>query len=154
MSSQTEPASGAELVVADPNVIAGTAHHAFPMFKTVPLGCTVWLVNGREHEPVMKPGEWAVIDTTDRDIEFGELYLVRQYSGPIVWQVCQNGLARPDGGRPCAMLRPVAGHYRTIEEVHRAFRTGRVFTSDGPIYLEYLQEQIIGRVIGMFQEPD
>lgn len=154
MSGQAqEPASGVELVVADPNVVAGTAHHAFPMLKTVPLGCTVWLVNRREHEPVLKPGEWAVIDTTDRKIEFGELYLVRQYSGPIVWHICQDGLARPDGGLPCAMLRPVAGRYRTNEEVDIALCTGRVYVSDGPIPLEYLQEQIIGRVIGVFREP-
>ena len=32
-------------------------------------------------------------------------------------------------------------------------REGRAYMSDGPIYLDALQEQIVGRVIGLYEHP-
>ena len=72
----------------------------------------------------MKEGDFALVDTGDRHIIWGELYLVAQTRGPILWAVCKprgiwtDHAANPD--RPTVMLRPLAGRYRTNEEAVKA----------------------------------
>ena len=135
----------------------GTAHLAFPIYEALPPYCVPWPVRDGRHEPHLQDGDFALVDTGDRQIAWGELYLVAQMNGPILWAVCKpRGIwadhgANPD--RPTAMLRPLAGRYRTNEEAIQAMREGRAYMSDGPIYLEALQEQIIGQVIGLYEQP-
>lgn len=101
-----------------------------------------------------------MVDTAAREIEWSELYLVEQRRGPIIWQVCDEPAwsreKREHPGRVCAMLRPLnrPASWEETEEIIKATpQLGLIplHLSDGPIYLDCLQEQIIGRVVGIYQ---
>jgi len=120
---------------------------AYPVFVRPPEGCLSLLVGDTRHTPHLRPGERAVYDPTDTEIQFGELYVVQQSRGPAIWQVSNEG--RGCGGeRAAAWLRPLNGPTSYDDAVERMKR-GRCHMSDGPIYLDALQGMIVGRVIGV-----
>lgn len=88
---------------------------------------------------------------------FGELHLVDQSRGPVIWQVTPEvdrpGWSRSQPERPCAWLRPMAGRYPTRESVDHALRCGRLYLSDGPIFIDALEGMILGRVVGLYERP-
>ena len=151
--------TGTDLIPLDAvqaGIRPGTEHLAFPIHEAIPPGCVPWPVRDERHFPHLQAGDFALVDTGDRRIVWGELYLVAQTRGPVLWAVCKpSGIfaqpANPD--RLTAMLRPLAGRYRTNEEAEQAMRQGRAYMSDGPIYLDALEEQIVGRVIGLYEHP-
>jgi hypothetical protein len=55
---------------------------AFPVMSEMPVGHTTVYIDDDRHWPHLKPGESALVDTTDREIVFGEVYVVRQSRGP------------------------------------------------------------------------
>ncbi len=59
---------------------AGTAHMAFPIYQKVPPGCVPWPVMGDRHAPHLHDRDQALVDATDREIVWGEVYLVDQAS--------------------------------------------------------------------------
>src|SRR5262249_23390243 len=78
--------------------------------------------------------------------------------GPHIWQVCQpKGIwakGKPLGGgraRPTAMLRPLNGP-KLLPDGQLDW-SGAVHMSDGPIYLDALATLILGRVVGVLEEP-
>ena len=120
--------TGTDLIPLDAiqtGIRPGTEHLAFPIHEAIPPGCVPWPVRDERHYPHLQAGDFALVDTTARDIVWGELYLVAQSHGPILWQVAKPGgiwthPADPD--RPTAMLRPLAGRYRTMEDAVQALR--------------------------------
>jgi len=134
---------------------------ALEVFDRLPPGHTMHLVRDIRHAPHLRPGEFAVIDTTDREISLGELYLIEQSHGPIIWQVIlPKGLWAPrtaeeeerQACRPCVMLMPLAPP-RTLPSGEIDWRYP-VHTADGPIYRDALEPNILGRVVGIYQGPE
>ena len=129
-------------------------YRALQVYSDVPSGCELHLIKDGCHAPHLRVGEFAVVDTEDREIVYGELFLVQQTRNQQVWQVRrgdENPIYSHDPERPTAWLRPLNGP-RSMEDVEERWRRGQpVYTSDGPIYLDCLTELIIGRVIGIYQ---
>jgi hypothetical protein len=119
---------------------------AFPILSAVPVGHTVAYIGDDRHAPHLQPGEFAVVDTSERGIEFGELYLIHQSRGPVLWQIGSDH--RPEGrDRPCAYLHPLNMPWRRVDG--SLDMTGPLHVSDGPIYLDALGELVIGRVVAI-----
>ncbi len=149
-----------ELVPA--GIKAGTAHMAFPIYERIPPGCVPWPVMGDRHAPHLQDRDQALVDATDREIVWGEVYLVDQGVNAVLWEVCneteKQRQRRDQPEQPCAWLRPL-NRPRSWEEVQRIINEtppGRLcplHMSDGPIFLDALRERIVGRVIGLYQHP-
>ncbi len=117
---------------------------------------------GDRHAPHLQDRNQASIDATDREIVWGEVYLVDQGVNAVLWEVCNENekqrQRRDQPERPCAWLRPL-NRPRSWEEVQRIIKEtgpGRLcplHMSDGPILLDALRERIVGRVIGLYQHP-
>ena len=114
---------------------------AFEVMDRVPDGCRAVLINSNCNWPHLRPGDWAVVDESDTDIQDGELYLI-DMGKPIVCQVYRrdNGIWFHPYNRP-----------RDAEECLQWMREGReIWTSDGPLNEAYLPEKMLGRVIGVY----
>jgi hypothetical protein len=130
---------------------------ALPIYDDAPSGHTLFRVEDGRHEPHLHDGEWVVVDTTAREIVWGELYLVLQSRGPILWQINRfkaepHGRVGDGSGRACAMLSPLNkprllpdGSLDTRHSVH---------LSDGPICVDYLEGNLLGRVVGIIDPQD
>lgn len=130
------------------------------IFGCVPDGCILHLQNDGRHAPHLRGGEWAVVDTEDREVEFGDLYLIQQNSGPVIWQVnlepdwLRQSRGQPE--RPCVVLQPLnrPDSWAEIEEtiaVTPPFGMLPLYMSDGPLFAEHLRERVIGKVIGIYE---
>ena len=137
---------------------------AIRIFDCVPTGAQLVMMDSDRHFPHLRAGEWAVVDTTDQAIVFDELYCVQQSNGRTIWCVVDDPHPewRKEPEVPCAWLRPMT-QQDVQAELDRADAEARhtgstptlnLYMSDGPIYLDYLQEQIIGRVIGVYQQEE
>jgi hypothetical protein len=126
---------------------------AYPIVSDMPPGHTVVHVADDRHWPHLKRGEDVLIDATDRAIVFGELYLVRQHRGPMIWQICRTpaayGRTTPD--RPTAFMRPL-NNPQPRRLPNGTLGIDGCHFSEGPIFFDALAEQIIGRVVGLFVE--
>ena len=125
-----------------------TEQRAFLFFNTIPPGHTTYRQVDTRHEPHIFAGEVVLVDATDRAIQFGELYLVDQSNGPIIWQVNPRRLRVP-GKYPVVNLDPLNRPKRKPNG--ETDLSQPVHTSDGPLYRLFLVEQIIGRVVGILQ---
>jgi hypothetical protein len=129
---------------------SGTEHLAFPIYEAIPEGCIPWPVRDDRHAPHLQPEEFAVVDPGDRELVSGELYLVQQICGPILWQVSR----RKEGIWFMPLNRP-----RSWEETERIIRETPAMgmiplhMSDGPLDPKYLPGKLLGRVIGVWQPP-
>jgi hypothetical protein len=100
-------------------------------------------------EPHLKRGEYAVVDTTDRELQHGELYVIQHQSGNRprrIVQVKARRLSPKQQAWWCSDLRgfrpvgiPTAGSGGIPEY------TG---VSDGPYRAEGLIPKLVGRVVG------
>lgn len=126
----------------DPAIKAGTYHLDFPAFQDVPLGHTLFQITDEGMAPYAQPGDWAVIDCTDRSIQFGEYFLIRQSVGPIIWMIMRpNPRWKILSDHPCVYLRRASLQARQF---------GLSYAGDGPLCIPELQKIIIGRVVGLF----
>ena len=133
---------------------AGNGPRAFEAMPAVPDGCFTVNVDGRQHWPHLCPGEVAIVDARIREIEWGELYAVRQSRGPNLWQICKE----PRSDVASQFKRPIAWMRPLNNQPPRYLRDGRLdpscemHLSEGPIYLDALEGLILGRVIGVLDE--
>jgi hypothetical protein len=123
----------------------GTAHLAFPVYESVPRGCLPWRVDDDRHEPYLQRGDWVLIDAADREIIFGELFLLWDSKHATIWQICRGhnfDVATVD-------LHPL-DRCRTGEEVDRRVRMNvRLHMSDTGLELDCAKRLIAGRVVGL-----
>lgn len=112
----------------------------------MPKGCILYVMPTDKHAPLIRTGDFVVVDPADVTIQWGELFLVLQSRGPVLWQIVpeneERAQRRSEPDRICAWLRPL----QAPDLAH-----GRIFMADGPILVEYLQGQIVGRAIGVFR---
>lgn len=126
---------------------------AFEAFDHVPPGCKLELVRDGSHTPHLRPGEFVVADLNDRTLVSGELYLIRYPNGgrairQVLMRRHHDADRTFDGIWFCSLCRPT---YRPDGEIDwsRPFHL-----IDGPLNPAYLDQYLLGRVIGIFQAPE
>lgn len=125
---------------------------AIEIMSSIPTGCVTHQLNreGGMHEPHLHIGETVVINPNDRTIINGELYLVQQTDGPIVWQLVRRDDYKWDGEGALYSLAPI-NRPGSFEELEEWMARGRaIYTGDGPVDEGYLAGKIVGRVVGVF----
>ena len=119
---------------------------AFQLFDRVPEGCRLFMVPDNRHWPHLRTAEWALVDEMDREIEWNEVYLVRNLTRQLLWQITSFP---DDEERACLMPlnRP-----RSSSQVDQWIADRKpLHIIDGPLYIYHLQELIIGKVVGIYQ---
>ena len=144
----------------------GVSSIALPVFDRLPSKHMLVEIDGNYHYPTLLKGDQVVVDMSDKELVEGELYAIQQSRGPHVWQVCfetpERAAKREHPERPCAWLHPLnrksfedamreADERRIVSEGVAMIPILDVHLSDGPIYVDALKEQVIGRVVGMFK---
>jgi hypothetical protein len=140
-----------------PSPQAAEPLRALPVVSRLAPDHLLHLQSNNIHSPHVRAGEYVVIDTADREIQIGELFLFNM-GGPMLWCVAREPEAiragRKDPEVPCAFVVGL-DHPRTLAEAQRRLRTGGyVQCSDGPVQTSYLRERVIGRCIGLYQAPE
>lgn len=126
---------------------------ALTVFDLLPAKHVTFLVSQDGAEPHLRKGEYAVVDTTDREPQHGELFVI-QYEGQErrrhLVQVRSSMLnitgpgAKPSQVWWCGDLR---GWRKTDERMLGCPVYAGL--SDGPYRTEHLQSKLIGRVLGV-----
>jgi len=125
---------------------------AYPLLDTIPLGHFAMKMEDTRMEPHIYLGECAVIDTGAREIEWGEVHLVMQSDGPILWHIIKPP-AFLNLKDPCGYLT-VLNKPRWIRGPEGRLETDfsrPVHISDGAMYLHALEPRILGRVVGIYE---
>jgi hypothetical protein len=123
----------------------GTHHLAFPTYIGIPHGCTLYLVPDDRMYPHVRAKATVVVDCTDREVRFGEYFLIQQSDGPAVWEFIRPKPNMRSSERPTVYLR-LAGW--------DPFRKEMGHWGEGAIYRDALERRIIGRVIGVLDGVD
>ncbi len=163
-----------------PAIIHQPELRALMMFDNVPDGCTTFLCSNESSLPHVRPGEFVIVDKTDREPIAGELYvisfgprldqhhicMVRRRSG-IQWSRkdlpqdgWQVGAVRNDEMQAFRqeLKRKGLPHAAFVAAIFRAQAlTGS--WSEGPYASEgdsfdHLCECLVGKVIGIYQPSD
>jgi hypothetical protein len=111
---------------------------ALTIFDSLPRNHRTLQIADDASAPHLKAGEYAVIDTTDRELQAGELYLIQYSSGRHVVQLRSSASGWWGGD--------LAGYRPTNEK----FFGVPVFAgmSDGPYTPGLLKKKLLGRVVG------
>lgn len=135
---------------------------SFIVYDRLPDGCTAMEIRGDDCLPHIRSGEFAVIDTTDREPINGELFALRYSRGePVVAQLSLREIRPTEaGGGPIACWWAVSCNRPRSHAERMAWgRSGRsIPMADGPYGadadgLEYLASKLVGRVVGIYA-PD
>jgi len=118
---------------------------ALTIFEDVPPGHKAVLVRITGFEPHLKLGEFAVVDTSDKEVVNGELYMI--------WN--SNGR----GEKELSILQAFVRDYRNSEGDHvggggryALVRPGFMAFGEGPFTFEYWREQkCFGRIVGLYE---
>lgn len=127
---------------------------AFPIVSRLEAGSALHRITDDAHEPHLKAGEWAVIDTADREPQFGELFLFAP--GLIFSDLSLRLVRRPPAGvqiqsdEPCAWLTSLQVA-RSPAEAWQMLAEGRTVHTDGPIPLSIMAPAVIGRCVAIYQ---
>jgi len=135
-----------------PRRVADNGPRAFDVMSEIPIGGFTVNIDCDMHWPHLRRGEVAIVDAQEREIEWGELYAMQQSNGPTIWQVCRNHWGDEPDSRPCAFLHPL-NRPRPLPDGGPDLSGGMLYASEGPIYLDALMGRLLGRVIGIFNEP-
>lgn len=125
---------------------------AFIVCDRLPEGCVAYLVTDRWNEPLLRAGEWVIVDPEDTVPDHGELFVLQWQTGNVGPQVVVTNYMEKLGCWGVGGTKPIFAE-----------------TADGPVLLQgarlgdfgykthQLQERIKGRVVGIleqnFEEP-
>lgn len=127
---------------------------AFIVFDEVPAGCIVQEVLGNRIAPFLRNGDFAIVDTSDREPTSGELYLRATAGGMVEFveinQFDTSRITQP-GGAP--FTEPLWAAYWTNTVASGDGTARRVRWFDGPCRTQAMAAQLIGKVVGLYQ-PD
>lgn len=128
---------------------------SFIVYDEMPAGCIAHEVTDRSAEPHFRHGDFAIVDTSDRDPFNGEMFLIEWSNGnrSVVEAVGREYHIRPrDGSAPRDELGWTAEFRNVVSSLDGSgARNMRWF--DGPYREEHFREKLVGRVIGIY-EPD
>jgi hypothetical protein len=120
---------------------------ALTIFESLPCGHNTLLISDDASAPHLKAGEYAVIDTLDRELQAGELYLIQYSNGRHVVQIRTGQITTDSGRRQLVWWASDLAGYRQTDE---KFFGIPVFAgmSDGPYAPGQLKKKLLGRVVG------
>ena len=141
-----------------------------PFLADIRRGQRMLIQPDQAHWPALREGDMAVVDTTDRTLVEGQLFAIEESKRPKIWAVWRHDEERhgrlihknSDAPECCWWLRPLRRQgpgdadeaFRIAEEQRREdprrIPVLRLFMSDGPAHESYVQERVIGRVVGIF----
>jgi hypothetical protein len=131
-------------------------YRALEMFARLPAGCILHPVLNDDSIPHLRPGEHAVVDTTDTGPQSGELYVIKYSLGTprerrAIVQLSARRHTGPEGDFigwwSGPLVRP--GSAAECEAWMRQGRELRMI--DGPRLAEEIEKALVGRVIGILQ---
>jgi hypothetical protein len=100
--------------------------------------------------------EYAVVDTTDREVQHGELYLIQQVGGirtRTIIQITSSKYEIGGNGPPeMAWFTCALRGFRQIGRVHGGIPLFSGF-SDGPYRGNVLRTRLVGRIVGAANTP-
>jgi hypothetical protein len=163
--SSSQPGRAGALVpekpVGDSALPSGTHQpglRALTLFDTLPQGHVTFSVTEDGAEPHLRRNEYAVIDTTDREPQHGELFLI-QHEGSsrrrYIVHVRRSYANITGPGAEKSLVwwtGDLRGFRRTSEEASGGIPV-YAGLSDGPYRTEHLQTKLIGRVVGVALSP-
>lgn len=133
------------------------------VFGAVPPGCFGFFVENDESDPLLKHGEFAIIDTSITDPEDGALFLIEWNRGAreiVEANLRYNALSHrrtsrtPDGVSPPEWWVGAFRRPRSLHEINEALARRHVLrTVDGPYEASHLASKLIGKVVGVLA-PD
>jgi hypothetical protein len=139
--------------------VAPSELRALTFFGALPPGHITFLVADDGSAPHLKIGEFAVIDTTDRELQNGEVYLIQYESGQGARRISQIRTdyigvctkSRLNGRRTLVWwARDLAGIRHSGEAHGIPVLAGM---SDGPYNQRHLKKKLLGRVVGYAEAP-
>jgi hypothetical protein len=110
---------------------------ALTLFEDVPASCKAVQVLQSGFEPHLRLGECAIVDTADKGLQYGELYML--------WM----GTRDPH----LAIVQPYDSSVFKVGIMYRfaLHRPGRMVMADGPLNPQFWPEKCLGRIVGLFQ---
>ena len=130
-----------------------TELRALTVFDRLPPKHSTFRTTEDGAEPHLCKGEFAVVDTTDREPQHGELYVI-QYHGyerrRVIIQVRSDLLNITGPGAEPSLVwwcGDIRGYRKTDEKMMGCPVYAGM--SDGPYQTEHLQQKLIGRVVGV-----
>lgn len=133
----------------------------YPVYDRTPDGCIVHLIGDDDSFPILRAGDFVVVDKNQCEPDHAELFLMeyeRAYEKVLVVKQLNRRLItwsnKPasDGWWAVAYNRP-----RTKEQAEALVASrGVIRCADGPYRgdgesYEYLKSKIVGKVVGIFQ---
>lgn len=117
---------------------------SFLVCDRLPEGCVTYPVLDRRHEPLLKVGEWVIVDPEDREPRGGELFVIQWQSGgaPSVVELQQM--------RSCSLWAVGARHRGTNAKALVFGQPGEI-VGDFGYRSEQLAERLLGRVVGILE---
>lgn len=137
-------------------------YRALMLYDTLPAGCIAFPCTDAYSEPHIRPGEWVVVDTTDRQPRQGEVYVIQWNNGRR--NICQahRRPSRTSNAPPGAQQWFVGGLSNprgriAMDAMVNAYMCGEITMhqlgwSEGPFADDggYLQSKLIGAVVGLY----
>ena len=128
---------------------------ALTTFDRLPDGHATFWVSDDAHAPHIDVGEFAIVDTTDRKLQHGEIYLFQSDTARRERSIAQAKMDRSvefdDDDGPAWTKQELRG-FRPVGEMDDGtpLFSGLV---DGHYPAEWLEERILGRVVGVSGSP-
>src|SRR6476660_5524081 len=133
---------------------------ALPNFDNLPKGHSTFWVSDDAGAPHLEIGEFAVIDTTDRKLQHGELYVMQGDTGRRKRSIVQAKIDRSgvqfvdDAGEPTNEVVWQTCQLRGFRKVGETDSGTPLFTGLSDCYpAEWLEDRLLGRVVGVSGGP-
>ena len=140
-------------------------YRALMMFDTLPAGCIAFTCMDEHSVPHIRPGEWVVVDTNDRQPRHLELYVIQWENGRrVICQARNSGIKsveRPDQDAwSVGSLKTIRGRAAIESHINAAVARARkgetvptitgLGWSDGYLAKDGLAKKLVGCVIGLY----
>jgi hypothetical protein len=120
---------------------------ALTLFKTLPPGHKTLLVEDDGSFPHLKVGEYAVIDTTDVELQKGEMYVIQYARSRSIIQIKADVISLMSGRRQSVWWVCALAGFRQVGMMPSGIPLFGGM-SDGPYTSRQLQKRLLGRVVG------
>ena len=128
------------------------AFRALIQYARLPAGHMTFRVEDDGSDPHLRESEFAVVDTADREVQHGELYVIQYQSGRRTRRIVQvrKSMAQITATGPKQQVWwtcDLAGFRQVTRMAEGGIPEFRGL-SDGPYKLDHLQGRLLGRVVG------
>jgi hypothetical protein len=132
---------------------------ALTVFKSVGPEQRTFRVTDKSSAPYLRLGQYAVVDTADRDLQNGEAYLIQWNCGERKRDIVRATADRH--GWWVGALRPFPTKEEAAQITAAAHRQGKVpvlgSATEGPYRspdeIDYLKSRLLGRIVGVASIP-